>query len=253
MPDLLFDSSPVGYAESVGPSRAHEAATVLPWWGYPSEPAVAGHERETFAVALPLMVLRGPSLHGYWVTSAATTSLQVTAVVAYGIFRDPQTGESLVHKLDDLAEWTALSGDRLAALFGASRRSLYNWRRGTSVGVEFAQRILAMHSVLAPLVRQVGATRTQGWLRGQPDRLELLEQEQWAEFEEEARRELSPYVLQATELSDDFGGSLPAYSDSVMHAWHASFLGTAVPTLPARRPDWRPRELTDAEPADEEE
>jgi len=147
--------------------------------------------------------------------------------------------------LSELMSLVPLPADRLAPILGASRRSLYNWSKGREPSAVYEARIQRLRDVLKPLASEWHPVRIAQWFEDGPGSPAALAQRQRWDI-------LAALVSNATRVrSTAQAGSLEAgpenaeaYPADVHTAALAAFASPRE--LPARRSDWRPRELTGA-------
>ena len=178
---------------------------------------------------------------GWRITDLNATSLRITFSPVVGLDVVP----SAMSALDDLAQWTDLPTERLGYLVRASRRSIYNWRRGSNVPAETAARILRVHELLQPLATRRPPAIIRGWLAdGEPSAVELAHEQNWVDFgrliEEEIKAKVARPPLPPGR--DDEGLEPLAFSQATRREILSRFRSSS--TLAPRRADWQPREVT---------
>jgi hypothetical protein len=155
--------------------------------------------------------------------------------------------------LEDVARQTGLAHEALGALLGASRRSVYNWLMGRAMSAQFEARALRLRAALRPLAERRAPGEVASWLQaGLTPPAELVKEGRWEDFEAVLREELMPRVAEPMPLEPEVGEP-EAYGPEARLAV-LSALRTPSPVERGRRPEWRPREVTDTVPlADNEE
>lgn len=150
-----------------------------------------------------------------------------------------------------LAETTRLPVEQLAELVGASRRTVYNWLSGRSIGEEARARIFRLRDALEPISQTRDSTLVRSWLaQGNPSSFQLAASEQWAELAARAQRDISP-LPSSDEALEDLHAQ-PAETPAVLRAALVAF-STALEQPSPQRPGWKPREITGVTSEDEED
>jgi hypothetical protein len=147
--------------------------------------------------------------------------------------------------LEAIAEWTRLSVDELAELFHSSRRSIYNWLDGKSIGRNVASRIASTYDVLLPLEGSRDAPFFRAWLmRGTPSPYQLIHDGQWQQLASLVERETLPLaaVHQAASESSTQRGEEPFAAGFLRTMMSA--LASEPPTQQSPKVGWQPHELT---------
>jgi hypothetical protein len=146
--------------------------------------------------------------------------------------------------LDAIAKWTRLSPDDLGSLWGASRRSIYNWLDAKPIkSAEIADWIVQTYSALMPLQGTRDPFYFRKWLAdGDPSPTALIQSRQWRDLRERVHAEVTP--LLPVEPSARLAAEEPVgYGDEVLRAIsHA--LRTVTPVASVVRSAWIPREST---------
>jgi len=178
---------------------------------------------------------------GWRLTNLSATSLRIT----FSPVAEVDVVPSVVTALDDLTTWTDLPTEKLAHVLGASRRSIYNWRRGATVPSDTAARILRAHESLCPLARRRPPAVVRSWLtEGDPSPGELVREQRWSDFQQAVDAEVEALTarhLSAGEL-DDRQSEPVAFSHETQQQLLERF--RSRPDLAPRRTDWTPREVT---------
>jgi len=145
--------------------------------------------------------------------------------------------------LRELARWTRLMPEQLGEMFGASRRTIYNWLAGRAIRDDAKARILRVHDLLAPLADSRDPLLIRDWiLRGEPTPLALAASERWSELELRVERETQPLrmgVSAASEREELAAGEPLEVRTAALLAF-----ATGPAVVPRKRSDWRPREYT---------
>lgn len=176
---------------------------------------------------------------GWRISDLNATSLRLSFTPAYESLPTPAPFTAL----DDLARWTDLPNDRLGFMLGASRRSIYNWRHRAAVPKDTSGRLVRAHELLALLAARRTPAAIRSWLTagGSSSPLQLLHEERWDEVEalitSQVRARTSRPRPQVEESADHeaFGAETRRQMFSLFRT---------ASQLPARRPNWRPREIT---------
>lgn len=150
--------------------------------------------------------------------------------------------------LRTLLRWTDGSAELLAALLGASRRSIYNWLKGSPPRGRFAARCVRLRAVLAPLGEEWHPQALAQWLQeGSPARDLLIREERWAELDEQVRRACAAVQPEPKREPEAVPAAPVGLSEGLLRAALEEF--RSPPPAPVRsREGWRPRELTGASP-----
>jgi hypothetical protein len=169
-----------------------------------------------------------------YLTSADATSLRI--VIFHG-----DTEPIGTTAIEDLADWTGLSTERLAYALGASRRSLYNWRHGTQVRPDVQERISQIYRLLkAVLAWWPGGVGS--WLeRGDPPAIDLMHRGEWEQLRERLEQSTAPPIARRPGNHEPEGA--PEAFAPRTHALALSTFAAPAGSAPARA-GWRPRELT---------
>lgn len=147
------------------------------------------------------------------------------------------TSDSAALAADDLKDWLALSDSDVANLCGFSRRTLLNWRTGTSAphGTS-SRRLFAVHALIGHLLDSVGPDRTRLWLE-MDDGAGLSRLDALGTGDEGVRRVLTqaePLLFSFMPPRENFDSGL---TDAEAARVAISARGEAVPpgTVPIRR------------------
>jgi hypothetical protein len=150
-----------------------------------------------------------------------------------------------------LAEWTRLPVEQLAEMFGASRRTVYNWFSGRPIRDDAQARIVRVSDALAPVAHSRDPLLVREWLvRGDPSPAVLAASGRWADLEERVRAETTA-LRPVPELTPPRIEQPHAESPEVLKTALLAF-STAPARVVERRPDWRPHEATGILADDEE-
>lgn len=156
--------------------------------------------------------------------------------------------------LDEIAKWTRLSPDDLGSLWGASRRSIYNWLDGKPIkSAEIADWIVQTQAALRPMEGSRDPLYFRRWLKdGDPSPTTLIQSRLWRDLRERVGTELTPLLpVESTPRSSDEEGV--GYGDEALRAISHALRAT-TPVAPVLRPTWRPREISGlGEDEDEED
>jgi hypothetical protein len=147
--------------------------------------------------------------------------------------------------LDDLARWTELPTDGIAYLVGASRRSIYNWRKGSTIPDRTAPRIIEARRAVEPLAALWPAPVVGRWLTyGEPSPGQLAHEQRWPELNAAVHGLVTPTLAQpvAPELGPAPELDSLEFSAAARQAILSRF--SSATELGPRRPGWRPREET---------
>lgn len=146
--------------------------------------------------------------------------------------------------LDAIARWTRLPPDELGFLWGASRRSIYNWLdRKPIKSPEIADLIVQTYEELSPMQGSRDPLYFRQWLKdGEPPPTALIRRRLWRDLRARIGLELSP-LLPMESMHPSLDEKTVGYGDealrSISHALRAS-----LPVAPVVRPSWSPREVT---------
>lgn len=77
-----------------------------------------------------------------------------------------QPSTRAMRSADELKDWLSLSDAELAKACGFSRRTLLNWRKGTSAYGVSSRRLFALHALVGNLRAVLGPERALTWLNG---------------------------------------------------------------------------------------
>ena len=178
---------------------------------------------------------------GWRITDIDATSLRIT---------HPQAVEQTVQPsaesaLEDLARWTDLPNDEIGYLVGASRRSIYNWRNGSTVPRKTATRILEVRHALEPLSAFWPSVVVGRWLtQREPSPRQLAHEQRWTELRSIVQDQLIPVVARpaTTRPDETLEPDALAFSRETRRAILRRF-GSRSELAP-RRTGWAPRERT---------
>lgn len=178
---------------------------------------------------------------GWRITDLDATSLRITHTQAVERSVEPSPGSAL----EDLARWTDLPNDEIGYLVGASRRSIYNWRKGSPVPKGTATRIVEAWRAVEPLAIFWPSIVVGRWLTGgEPSPRELAHEQRWSELQAVVTDELTPVVARRVTEADAQTleeGTVEFSSDT--RRGILSRFATRSQFAP-RRTDWVPREET---------
>ena len=145
--------------------------------------------------------------------------------------------------LSELMDIVPLPADRLAPILGVSRRSLYNWSRGREPSAVHEARIQRLRDVLQPLASEWHPSRIAQWFQEDVQAPAVLaERERWDALAAVVRQAKLVRSIGTEPTVDSSADQATSYAASVRKAAFAAL--AATPELPARRPDWEPREWT---------
>jgi hypothetical protein len=155
--------------------------------------------------------------------------------------------------LREVLAWTELRPATAAQLFGASRRSIYNWLGGGRIQDDFRRRIVRFREILQPIADSRDPIFVAEWLdQGDPAPAALVRDERWDELVglvEATTRPLRP--LEGSVDSRPEAEPAP-YSPEARRATLRAF-STAPAGQVTSRKEWRPRELTGLEANESDE
>ncbi|MDQ3691529.1 MAG: hypothetical protein M3406_16160 [Chloroflexota bacterium] len=149
-----------------------------------------------------------------------------------------------------LRTWTALPMADLASLLGVSRRTLYEWQRGSEARDENRVRLDRLIDLVGPLAEVIGSGATRTFLRDQlqSGEREGVDVDRLADEAAQLRRSAERPVLRprtVTRVHVEPDAALSGYEMRV-------FLeGRAAPREPIAASRWQPHELMPA-PVDEQ-
>lgn len=257
MPDLhthgeMIHTDESGVFAGFGGATAWPATALTGWPGAPATVIVIPLVTSGYSECPPVvqLVQLWDQATGSRLTDVSATSLRIAFRPADAIKAVP----SATTALNDLAQWTDLPSERLGYVVGASRRSIYNWRHGSTVPGDVTARILKAHGTLGPLAMRRAPAMLRAWLdEGTPSPAELMHTQKWDDLGRMVAHEITALVAQpAVRPPVDEDETEPLGLDETARtAILARFQTPAL--LGPRRPHWRPAELTGLDEAETDE
>jgi hypothetical protein len=113
--------------------------------------------------------------------------------LASGDDEPPVATRDAQSELRALADSTRLTIDELGGLFGASRRTMYNWLAGRPIREATQSRIFRLRDAIAPIEDSRDAVLVRDWLlQGDPSPAQLAAGERWDELETRVHQDTAP-------------------------------------------------------------
>lgn len=149
-------------------------------------------------------------------------------------------------ELREVGELARLSPTELGPLFGASRRSVYNWLAGRPINDAIRANIFQARDALAAVAATRDPILVRTWLDdGDPSPATLIACADWQQLREAVHATTVPVRALSDGEADGHLGGWPDEPDfePIKRAALLAFADPATPTS-RRRPQWQPREDT---------